>query len=266
MTAKRLATHVVEKPWGREKLWPGFERFERPERVGEIWFQDEAGTSDPDLLVKYLFTSEKLSVQVHPDDAQAHARGYPRGKDEAWLILAAEEDSTIALGPKQPLDPDAFRAAIEDGSIADLLDWRPVRPGDFIYSPAGTIHAIGSGLTLIEIQQNLDLTYRLFDYGRPRELHIEDGIAISHLQPFQNHPAPDDPRFLTAGPKFTVERIEAGESRRHFNHAGALLVPVRGYGQVADQEFCAGECWLLSGDLTIAIEEGEALLAFAGTP
>lgn len=263
MTARRLTPHVVEKPWGRERLWPGFEQFERVEPVGEIWFQDESAGADAELLVKYLFTSEKLSVQVHPDDAQAQARGFARGKDEAWLILSAEPDSTIALGPKRPLDPGMFRGAIEDGSIADLLDWRPVRAGDFIYSPAGTVHAIGAGLTLIEIQQNLDLTYRLFDYGRPRELHVGDGVAVSNLRPFESVDRPAERRFLALGPKFVVELLGEGE-HIHVDHGPALLVPVTGRGQVDGQTFIPGECWQVPDQIGISVAAGEALLAYPG--
>jgi mannose-6-phosphate isomerase len=263
MPVERLSTQVVEKPWGRERLWPGFERFERDARVGEIWFQSEGG-AEADLLVKYLFTSEKLSVQVHPNDAQAQARGFPRGKDEAWLILAAEPHSTIALGPKAPLTEEAFRAAVEDGSIADLLDWRPVEAGDFIYSPAGTIHAIGAGLTLIEVQQNLDLTYRLYDYGRPRELQVEDGAAVSSLVPFEDLPRPSAPDLLAEGPKFVVERI-TGERPVDLGPVTAMFVPVRGAGSVNGEDTQLGECWQVSGTVDLGVErDGLALLAYSG--
>lgn len=264
MTAKMLTTRAVAKPWGRTQLWPGFEEFEGSQPVGEIWFENEH-EQNSDLLVKYLFTSEKLSIQVHPNDEQARASGYPRGKDEAWLILGAEPDSTIALGPKKPLAKDLFGAAIEDGSIADLLDWRPVQAGDFIYSPAGTVHAIGAGLTLIEVQQNLDLTYRLFDYGRPRELHIDEGVAVSTCEPFVPLPAPTEPQLLTAGPKFTVERITASR-RLRLGDATALFIPVRGTGMVDGHTFRGGECWQLSGSVDITCEQAcEALLAYSGS-
>ena len=122
-----------------------------------MWFQ-EPGDTSPDLLIKYLFTSEKLSVQVHPDDEQAQARGLPRGKDECWTILAAEPDSTIAVGPLAPMTREELRASAQDGSLEHKLDWKPVKAGDFYYSHSGVIHAIGAGLTLIEVQQNSDTT------------------------------------------------------------------------------------------------------------
>lgn len=264
MTAQRLTTHVVEKPWGRHRLWPGFEGFERDAPVGEIWFQDES-EGEAELLVKYLFTSEKLSIQVHPDDREAQARGYRRGKDEAWLVLSAEPDSTIALGPKKPLEPDQLRRSARDGSIVELLDWRPVRAGDFIYSPAGTVHAIGAGLTVIEIQQNLDLTYRLYDYGRPRELHLEEGAAVSTLTPFAGVAPPADPTLLAEGPKFVVERLTGSSFVRQLGDLSGFLVPVTGSGIVDGQPFVAGECWRVSGDCTIdGAPDTDLLLAYPG--
>ncbi|HEV2568155.1 class I mannose-6-phosphate isomerase [Sphingomonas sp.] len=261
MPAVKLNAHAVEKPWGRPRLLPSFKAFETAEPIGEIWF-DQSG--DPELLVKYLFTNERLSVQVHPGDAAAQAAGFSRGKDEAWLILDAAPDSTIALGPRRPVSPDEFRTAAMDGSIVDLLDWVPVKAGDFIYSPAGTVHAIGAGLTLIEIQQNLDLTYRLFDYGRPRELHLEDGAAVSVLRPFAPVPAPEEGDLLARGPKFVVERLEAIERRLHAPK-GALLAPITGVGSVDGKRFGAGECWAVTDESCISVPEGSsALLAYPG--
>src|SRR5690606_21069723 len=122
------------------------------------------------LLVKYIFTSEKLSVQVHPSDAQA-ALGEPgdRGKEECWLVLDAEPGAQLGLGLTRNLAQDELRAAALDGSIEDMLGWRSVSPGDFFRILPGTVHAIGPGLSLVEVQQNSDTTYRLYDYGRPRE-------------------------------------------------------------------------------------------------
>ncbi len=268
MPATLLATHRVEKPWGSHSLWPGFP--DPPadgEPVGEVWFQSP-GDAEPELLIKYLFTSEKLSIQVHPDDDQAHARGLPRGKDECWLILAAEPDSTIAIGTKEPVDAETLRAAALDGSIEQLVDWKPVKAGDFFYSPSGTIHAIGPGLTLIEIQQNSETTYRLYDYGRPRELHLDDGVAVSDAVPFQPIPAPgrvaDDREILVEGPKFTLERWSAGA--RHFalpDDTAAWLVPVSGGGSVDGAAFRAGQCLLLHGDCAVSVDAGgDVLLAY----
>lgn len=265
MPAMLLQTHRVAKPWGRHQLWPGFDApAPGDDPIGEIWFQS-AGGADPELLIKYLFTSEKLSIQVHPDDAAAQARGYPRGKDEAWLVLAAEPGSTIALGPKEPLTTEQLRDAALDGSIVDLLVWQPVKAGDFIYSPAGTIHAIGAGLTVIEIQQNLDLTYRLYDYGRPRDLHLDDGLAVSALQPFRPLPSPAVPGLLADGPKFTVERWEGGEHTIDLGDRCGWLVAVTGGGLIDGTPFAAGQCWSVADRSGITLDpESVALFAYPG--
>lgn len=271
MTATLLATHRVEKPWGRHRLYPGFaDPAPDGEPVGEIWFQTP-GNSTPDLLIKYLFTSEKLSVQVHPDDEQAHAAGLPRGKDECWVILDAEPDSTIALGTRVPTDRETLKAAALDGSIEQLLDWKPVKAGDFFYSASGTIHAIGAGITLIEVQQNSETTYRLYDYGRPRELHLEAGVAVSDPVPFVPHPMPgrvaDDRVILVEGPKFVLERWPGGH-RKVTLPAGVTgwLVPISGEGVADGVAWRAGDCLTLEGTAQIEASAGSDLLfAYPGT-
>ncbi len=163
MPATLLATKRVEKPWGRHHLYPGFpDPAPDAEPIGEVWFQSPH-PEEPELLVKFLFTSEKLSIQVHPDDTAAQAAGYARGKDEAWVVLDVERGATIGLGLTRRATREELRAGALDGSIEALVDWRPAKPGDVIYSPAGTVHALGAGLAIVEIQQNVDLTYRLID-------------------------------------------------------------------------------------------------------
>ncbi|MCW4461436.1 class I mannose-6-phosphate isomerase [Sphingomonas sp. BT-65] len=271
MPATLLATHRVEKPWGRHRLWPGFaDPAPDGEAVGEIWFQTP-GDSAPDLLIKYLFTSEKLSVQVHPDDDQARARGLPRGKDECWVILDAEPDSTIALGTHEPVDDDTLRQAARDGSIEQLLDWKPVKAGDFIYAPSRTIHAIGAGITLIEVQQNSETTYRLYDYGRPRELHLEDGVAVADARPFVAAPMPGEVEpgrtILVEGPKFVLERWPGGAWTATLPEGvTGWLVPVRGEGVVDGVEWQAGQCVTVTGEARIHAAAGSDLLfAYPGS-
>ena len=270
MPATLLATHHVEKPWGRRHLWGPFR--DPPADggpVGEIWFQTP-GDSAPDLLIKYLFTSEKLSVQVHPGDEQAHDRGLPRGKDECWLILGAAPDSAIALGTKAPIDAAVLREAALDGSIERLLDWKPARAGDFFYVPSGTVHAIGAGLTLIEVQQNSETTYRLYDYGRPRELHLDDGIAVADARPYAPGPSPrriDDGRAIFVdGPKFVLERLGGGARMIALpDGVTAWLIPIAGGGLADGVGFGAGECLALTGSVSIAAEAGaDLLLAYPG--
>ena len=200
----KLNRRYVEKPWGRTQLPP---MFDAPEgkRIGEVWFTDGA---ELPLLAKYIFTSERLSIQVHPDDEQARTRGLPRGKSECWYILDAEPGATLGLGLTREADKDELRATALDGSIEQLMDWRPVAAGDFVFVPSGTIHAIGAGISLLEFQQNSDVTYRLYDYGRPRELHLDDAVAVASAAPFPGrliqHLSGTEQRTLVDGPHFTL--------------------------------------------------------------
>ena len=253
MTATRLRAVPVERVWGRRDIPAGFPRLADGVPVGEIWFETPPEAA---LLVKYLFTAERLSIQVHPDDAAAQARGFPRGKDEAWFILDAEPDARIGLGLTHEVSRDALRAAALDGSIETLLDWRPVKAGELLYSPAGTIHAIGGGISLIEIQQNLDLTYRLYDYGRPRELHLEDGIAVAVPGPWV--PVPGAGAVLAHGSAFRVERWHKGGTLQ----GPAVVVPVAPTGRIDGEPLATGAAWNVEGRAEISGEGIDLLAAF----
>lgn len=257
MTMKRLQGKAVERVWGRHVLpsWAGAEPLS-DEPVGEVWFEDEIGPAS-ELLVKYLFTSERLSIQVHPDDAQAHALGLPRGKDEAWLIVDAEPGAVIGLGLTHPVSRDALREAALDGSIEGLVEWRPAKAGDFFYSPAGTIHAIGAGLSLVEIQQNLDLTYRLYDYGRPRELHLDQGAAASTPEPwhwsFETQELEPGRVVLAAGGAFVVERWRFAEPMMlEPADDQLLLIPLAAGGRIGGQMIDVGAVWRVEGTTSLS--------------
>lgn len=274
MTVISLAPHYVEKPWGRTELPAAFaDATANGARIGEIWFQhpdDAAGGAADPLLIKYLFTSEKLSVQVHPDDAQAKAAGLPSGKDEAWVILAADPEATIALGTHRALSGEELRAAALDGSIEKLVDWVPVKAGEVIYSPARTVHAIGAGLALVEVQQNVDVTYRLYDYGRPRPLHLDEGVAVADARPFTRQPAArdlgDGRHVLVEGPKFVIERWSGGKRDLVLaDDTPAWLVPLAGTGIADATPFKAGDCLMLRGIVTIeASTDADLLIAYPG--
>lgn len=267
MPVTRLATRRIEKVWGRHTLGLGFADAPADEEsIGEIWFE---AAGEPELLVKYLFTSEKLSVQVHPDDDQARAAGHKQGKEEAWLILAAEPGAVIGLGLRENIGEDALRAAAQDGSIEALLDWKPVAPGDFFYLPAGTIHAIGAGVTLVEIQQNADLTYRLYDYGRPRDLHLDAAVAVARREAWA---APNAPRaigegrtVLAEGRMFVLERWSGAQTGRLRPAASrpVWLVPLAGEGQVGEATLAPGGVWLVEGDTPLNYD-GDILVAYPG--
>lgn len=269
---QRLGERVIRKPWGRHDLPRPFRSApEGEEPIGEIIFGDPEGV-ERDLLVKYLFTSEKLSIQVHPDDSAASAAGLPRGKDECWLVLDARPGAVIGLGLRKEVDRDQLRAAALDGSIEALVDWRPVRAGDFIYSPARTVHAIGPGLAVLEIQQNCDTTYRLYDYGRPRELHLDQGIAVAEPAPF----APvTEARALGAGREVMAEALFVVE--RWTGPLSAAIQPEPGRPvwaiPLGDGAACldgtplnSGSAWLVEEEAAVSLEEGAVLMvAYSGS-
>jgi mannose-6-phosphate isomerase len=262
-----LPTRQVEKPWGRDSLPAPFIAPEG-KRIGEIWFEPPAAL--PQLLVKYIFTSEALSVQVHPSDAETLAKGLGRqGKEECWLIVDAEPDAVLGIGFKEPVSPEGLRAAAQDSSIERLMQWHKVRPGDFFYIPAGTVHAIGAGISLIEVQQNSDITYRLYDYGRPRELHLDEGIAVAKAVPYSPEhrlsvPDRDDVQ-LVDGPLFRLDQIEGLPNEDVAARYGAgplLVIPRRGAPRIGLETVQPGGCGLAMRFDDVAFHEfGVCLIA-----
>src|SRR6266705_4554320 len=213
MAIEHARAHTVPKPWGVVDLRPWSNARHDGNAIGEIWYERPGGAAaDSSLLLKLLFTSQPLSIQVHPDDAFAHSMGLPRGKSEAWYVLSATPEAKVALGLKQRMAPQQLREAVDDGSISNLVVWQAVSPNDVIFVPAGTIHAIGAGLIIAEIQQRSDATFRLFDHGRQRDLHIENAVAAADAGPahVQGHPSrlTDERTLLISSPYFVVERIE----------------------------------------------------------
>jgi mannose-6-phosphate isomerase len=184
MAIEHARANAISKPWGFLDTHPFRNAAIGDGTIGEIWYErDGADDFSSSLLLKLLFTSQPLSIQVHPDDAYAKSIGQRNGKTEAWYILRAAPDAKIALGLKAPLTSQQLRKAIDDGSIANLVAWKPVFVGDSFFVPAGTIHAIGAGLVIAEIQQRSDATFRIFDYGRNRELHVDHAVDVSDAGP-----------------------------------------------------------------------------------
>jgi mannose-6-phosphate isomerase len=213
MTIEHAYAHSLPKPWGVVDTRPWGSASDDAATIGEIWFErPDATAAAPSLLLKLLFTNQPLSIQVHPDDAYAQSIGLPNGKTEAWYILSAAPEAKIALGLKRRISPAQLRHAIDDGSISDLVVWRAAHPGDTTLVAAGTIHAIGAGLVIAEIQQRSDATFRLFDYGRGRELHIDDALAVAVAGPADFRVTPtkltDTRTLLVSNSHFTFERID----------------------------------------------------------
>ena len=248
----KLRGRNVEKPWGRTGL-PGPFPQPRTGRVGEIVFE---GPPDLPLLAKYIFTSERLSIQVHPDDREARTRGVPHGKSECWVILDAEPGSVLGLGLTADVSRERLRAAAQDGSIEGLLAWREVSAGDVYFVPAGTVHAIGGGIALLELQQNCDVTYRLYDYGRPRELHLEDGVAVADPGPWRPAPAPPPPLLVDA-PPFRLWRIEHGVDPAP-DHLRWVL-PWEGNVESEGEGAGPGECLLVEPGAPLAFSAGSVV-------
>jgi mannose-6-phosphate isomerase len=213
MTIEQAIAHSLSKPWGVVDPRPWSSAGRDDHAIGEIWYERSGSAAvTPALLLKLLFTNQPLSIQVHPGDAYARSIGLPNGKTEAWYVLSADSDAKVALGLKRRLTSQEMRHAVDDGSISDLVVWQEVCAGDTIFVPAGTIHAIGAGLVIAEIQQRSDATFRLFDHGRGRELHIDNAIAVADAGPAGIQVAPSrlgDGRILLASNAlFTFEKID----------------------------------------------------------
>lgn len=274
MVVEQARVRVVPKPWGSTDLRPWHAYHDKEAAIGEIWFERaDPGAPSPALLLKLIFTNEPLSIQVHPGDALARALGLPHGKCEAWYVLAATMDARIAVGLKQGLTSVQLRASIHDGSIARRVQWRPVRTGDITFVPSGTIHAIGAGLVIAEIQQRSDATFRLFDYGRDRELHVDQAITAASADQRERRAPPRKlsaaRTLLVAGPRFVLERfaLPPGGLGDLDATGETWLFTLAGRGRLASIELTAGVAVFLEADRA-RIQAGsdglEGLVAYVG--
>jgi mannose-6-phosphate isomerase len=277
MTPFRVEPRFVGRVWGWKDLRPWYDQVAKEEPIGEVWLTgddckaatgphsgktlgeifgelpqamlgEDAPSGDSPLLLKVIFAREKLSVQVHPDDRLAQKYGQPRGKTECWYVLAAEAGAEVAAGLKAGITMNEVKAGIEGGTLEKSLRMLPVSAGDMVYVDAGTVHAIWPGSVLLETQQNCDLTYRMYDYGRGRELHIEKSLEAAQLKTKAGKVAPrvlEDRTILVASPYFTVERIPVEVSRsstsllREGESKGGLayLFAAEGSGRVSSPSF-----------------------------
>jgi mannose-6-phosphate isomerase len=274
MTIEHARTRALPKPWGILDLYPWSNARRDGGLIGEIWYERrETAAVDSSLLLKMLFTSQPLSIQVHPDDAFAHSIGLPRGKTEAWYILSAAPDAKVALGLNQRLTSQQLRKSVDDGSISDLVVWQDVSPGDVIFVPAGTIHAIGTGLVIAEIQQRSDATFRLYDYGRKRDLHIENAVAAADAGPAHFHMQPNqlttERTLLVSNPHFVFERIELAPNSSWHMATGieTWLLVINGSAQAESFDYAIGDAIFLQSD-RVDIHAGPAgmvaLAAYTG--
>ena len=253
---RRFQPSLSERPWGLRDLRPFIDRHGLATPVGEAWYQY------PGLpLVKWIFTADVLSVQVHPGDAYAMAHHNSPGKTEAWYVVAAEPGASLGLGLRKELTREEARAAALDGSIENLLKWIPVQAGDTVFIPAGTIHAIGPGLVLAEIQQDSDLTYRLYDYGRGRELHLDHGLAVADLRPWNGEIRREGPVLAECG-YFRLEQ-HPGDSNVKvgpYDQPAWVMFPA-GSGSIHGLPWRQGDVWLIeAGESAHVSTSGAAFL------
>jgi mannose-6-phosphate isomerase len=242
--------------------------------IGELWFERPAHAApETALLLKLLFTTAPLSIQVHPGDAFARSIGLANGKTEAWYILSAITGAAVAVGLNYPRSAIELRAAITDGSIADIVHWHPVHQGDVIVIPAGTIHAIGAGIVLAEIQQHSDATFRLFDYGRQRELHVENAIAVATAGPRADQAPPQRlsgaRTVLAVNPHFVLEQIDLASGSVWMLDAPkeTWVLAIEGHGQLGATRLSPGEAVFLQADraeIAVGAARLKALLAYPG--
>ena len=253
----RLTPSLREKVWGRKNLLPWFP--DSPEPVGEAWFLSER---ELPLLVKLIFTSQRLSVQVHPDDGEDG----PRGKTEMWHILEAGPGASIALGFHEPIARERLLESTQTGEIEALLHWIPVQAGQTFFTPAHTVHAIGADIVLCEIQQNSDVTYRLWDYGRPRPLHIAQAVPISDLT---MHPGAIPPGPQAGGVEELVRsrhfctdlvQLDGGSETFAGRHTCHLWICLEGAGEIAHARYRRGEVWLVPETALICAHEPSRFL------
>lgn len=272
----RLRPEFCERIWGARSLAPIYAHESTGMPIGEAWLTGDdctvengplAGRSLAQLsrqfgrelmgdaasdvsrfplLIKFLFPRDKLSVQVHPDDETAARVGQPCGKTECWYILRAEAGAQIGLGLKPGTTKAEVERAIHEKRLEHLLNWLQLRAGDLIYADAGTVHAIGPGSVIVEVQQNSDTTYRLYDYGRPRELHIDAGLQatkeFTHAGKVERRPAHfgngKNQVNLVTSPCFIVDRfrlVHSWEFRRPSKGKSSVwcLVAVKGSGVIS---------------------------------
>ena len=275
MTIEHASAHLLSKPWGVVDTRPWTSTGDAgSDIIGEVWYErsDYAG-ANPSLLLKLLFTNQPLSIQVHPDDAYAQSNGLLNGKTEAWYVLSAAPGAKVALGLKYHVTAEQLRHAVHDGSISDLVAWQEVHSGDTISVSAGTIYAIGAGLVIAEIQQRSDTTFRLFDHGRGRELHVENAVAVADAGPAEASAASkrlsETRTLLSSNPHFIFERIELAPNSNWCLEASqeTWLLVVRGSASAGPFDLTTGDGVFAQAD-RVHLSAGRtgvaALVAYTG--
>jgi len=287
-----LLPEFFERVWGTRDLRPYFSRVADGEPIGEVWLTGESckvangpfagqtlrqlakqygteltGDASPQptrfpLLIKFLFPRQKLSVQVHPDDEAARLLGEPCGKTECWYVARAIAGAQVGLGLRPGINREMFRLAIEANQAEHMLNWLDVRTGEMIYVDAGTVHAVGPNSIIVETQQSCDITYRLYDYGRPRELHLDRGMEAIKEKTHAGRVAPNTVlahQLLVSSPCFIVEKYKIDGPVTLESEPGKSSVQVL----VSLDGGAALEC---AGSQPLTFMRGEAVVIPASSP
>lgn len=211
------------------------------------------------LLAKFLDAQDWLSVQVHPDDKQARElENQPRGKTEAWVLMDTAPDAKLVIGVTPGTSRETMAEAIRTNTLEPLLAYADVNAGDVLYMPAGTVHAIGPGCLIYEIQQSSNTTYRLYDWGRmgldgnPRELHIDKGVQVSNVDdlPEVTHPT-DDSQPIVDGAFFQTYRHSLDDDMITLDTGGNLFHAL---------SCIDGQCSVSGGEQTVNFSKGQSVL------
>ena len=232
------------KPYYSEKIW-GYEKWNLSTHKNGSSIIEENNVSLDEylknqlpILIKIIKSNESLSVQVHPDDEFSRKYENDNGKTECWYVLEADKEAQLICGLKKGLNKEGLSKVLEDGKIEDYLDRIDIKAGDMIYIPSGTVHAIGGGIKLVEIQQSSDVTYRLYDWGRDRETHIDKSLEVIDYEGKNNAGKIEDFKKLNT-PYFNVEKIVVdGEYCDKVNSDFHSYTVINGHGSIVSPQKC----------------------------
>ena len=298
----RLTPATKDNIWGGNKL-RAYGKESEKDRIAESWelsftcggeariddgremteaFQRETwGTSAEKfhacpVLTKFIDAKDKLSVQVHPSDEYALKNEGQFGKTEMWYVVEADEGAGLYMGLERECGADEFAAAVSDGSVEKLLSFKEVKRGDVYFIPSGTIHAIGAGVVIFEIQQNSTLTYRLYDYmrrdkdGNLRELHVDKAMKVSLLEPYKAYEFDkNDESLIGKCDYFETRKYKLNLSKMSFNvekDSFLSITCVGGYGKIEDEKISFGDTFFIpagAGKITV---EGELEIIAVSLP
>ena len=219
-------------------------------------------------LTKFIDARDRLSVQVHPSDAYALLHEGQYGKTEMWYVVEAEEGAGLYMGLTERVPKDIFRASVEDGSVEKYLSFKEVKAGDVFFIPSGTIHAIGKGTVIFEIQQNSTLTYRLYDYmrrdkdGNLRELHVDKAMLVGDLDVYKEPPRVENsPEIIGKCEYFETSKYKLNFTKKSFNvteDSFLCVTCVSGEGSIEGEKIAKGDTFFIpagAGEISITGEE-----------